>query len=120
MWLTYDTKLSFKHLLHDEQWVKDKACLEVHQHTDSPLHVEMETIPDRTLDFKDLKEAVEFILIKYRDVNISSKFHLHTCEEFTRTLHGDITLKLRQKLHVPHVVVKVHLQETSKYGVTID
>jgi len=107
-------------MLHDEAWVKDNACLNVHEHNDSPLHVEMEVIRDHPLDFKDLKEVVEFILIKYRDVNISTKFHLHTCEEFSISLHGDISLKLRQRLHVPHVVVKLHLQETSKYGVTID
>lgn len=120
MWLTYDTSLSFEHKLHDEKWVKDKECLTTHEHIDSPIHVELKVIREVPFDFKNLKEAVEQILDRYRNKDITTHFQLTTCEDFTRTLHGDIELKMRQRLQVPSVDVRVHIQETKKYGVTID
>ena len=117
LWLTYYTELHFYHSLKDEKWVEDKSCLEVHEHT-SEFNFRIQAIPNETIDFKKIKQIVNDILIPYAGENITEKFRIYSTEDFACRLVGEIeealfSIGTKRK-------VQLHIQETEKYGVTVE
>ena len=117
LWLTYDTKLHFAHVLKDEPWVVDKKCLDVHEHT-SDLKFRVQALSDEKLDFKKIKKVIEGLLDQYRDKNISQVLRVNSTEEFVCRLVGDVEVALFSMGHKRKV--QLHIQETAKYGVTLE
>lgn len=117
MWLTYDTSLHFMHTLKDELWVIDRSCLEVHEHT-SQFKFRIQAILDDTLDFKIVKKIIEATMNQYRDQNISKKFGINSTEDFAIKLVDEVEIALSSPINKRKV--QLHIQETAKYGVTVE
>ena len=117
MWLTYDTSLHFEHVLKDEEWVADKDCLEVHDHT-SEFKFKIQAIVDKKLDFKIIKKIIEATMSQYKDQNISQKFGINSTEDFACRLVDEIEIALSSP--IDRRKVQLHIQETEKYGVTLE
>ena len=118
LWLTYDTKLHFAHVLKDESWVVDKKCLDVHEHT-SDLKFRIQALPEEKLDFKKIKKVIEGLLNHYRDKNISKEFEINSTEEFACKLVAQVELAISSSFQNKRKV-QLHIQETVKYGVTVE
>lgn len=117
MWITYDTSLHFEHTLKDELWVEDKSCLDVHEHT-SELNFRIQAIHDEPIDFKKIKKIITTILSPYENKNISKHYEIYSTEEFACALVDAVeaalfSIGVKRK-------VQLHIQETEKYGVTIE
>lgn len=109
--IIYDTKLTYTHRIKDESWLVDKSCCVDHTHIDVKIHIEFSY--DKMVDFKTIKEHVEFIISDYHNQNITDKFSISTTEQFVDLL----VLRLGIKLH-PNIDIKTFiLQETEKYGI---
>lgn len=116
MWLTFDTEIYYTHKLKPSEWVTDKKCLVSHPHDDVHIHVEVERLEEHPIDFKKIRDIVMMVLNPYIGKDISETADIFTTEEFARR----IQVNIQQCLGIPRRKVRLHLQETTKYGVTID
>ena len=115
LWLTYDTVIGYSHKLRDVEWVTDKACLDVHDHQRVALQFKIQALPDVDIDFKEINKIVENIIFKYHQVNISEKFEIYSTEEFVCRIVDEVETVFGHTRKV-----RLHLQETQKYGVTVE
>ena len=117
LWLTYDVSITFKHNLKEESWVVDDSCLVPHEHT-SEFEFRIQALPNEKIDFKKIKEIINAIMNQYIHINITEIYGINSTEDFACKIVGEIeealfTLGGKRK-------VQLHIQETAKYGVTVE
>lgn len=114
LYRVYRTNLTFSHVLPDRPEVVDKACLMNHAHSDRPLTIKLMsgTFNNKWVDFKTIKEKVEIILdSKYR-TNLGEMDVETIVENLARDIAFAFSLNLAQ--------VKIHLQESDRYGISLE
>ena len=108
MWIDYTCDIDYSHRITKENLV-DNACKCNHTHPKVTINVAVKTIVFK--DFKAVKAMVENILVPMRGKNITDDFGIETTEDLARYILDKCLTSARH--------VKVHIQETEKYGVSL-
>ena len=109
MKLHYTTFIDYSHRITKQDMVDD-ACTENHSHEEVIITVAID-VGGNFVDFKDLKKAVEEILLKFRGNNLTDVCGLETTEEFATYIGKLISADYGHP-------TEVNIQETPRYGVT--
>lgn len=102
---------SYSHRISDRPGLVDKSCCTNHTHDPAFLAIGIQ-VTKEFLDFKTAKNLIIDVIRQYDQMNITDKYQIETTEDFMDRLVKEIKDKF------PNRHVRVHLQETTKYGMT--
>ncbi len=112
MKLVYKTSISYTHRIDDNPKLVDRSCAVDHKHDNVIITVKVPVYDGEFLDFKKVKEQVNFVLGHYNQTNITDKWEIRDTETLAETLKRGLDTEIGRP-------VDLFIQETEKYGIEL-